>query len=469
MNKIHLVYPFDFEELKKAIEEELGYEVVDWDYSLAQFKAFSEGKKINAEIALINGATETDKHEIFNFLREIRINLPNVKLIVQFPESLKGDTEWVTKIVGLGIYNIHFLDEFDIDDVEKWLKTDLTLADYNHLFEKNKFENEEKIESKTTFVEEDNEVRKKKNKTKEKVKKNEKTKHKVSLRLPKVNLPSFSFKTLFGRKNNQQEIKREYQSINDSSINKEFYKEPAKSLDDIFGLSKPNHAQVVKKDEIIINPLKDNSTPETKIVGFFSGTKGSVGKTTLSGNTAAYLTTKGYKVALIDADEQSRGATVMAFQDDHMLPAKSSILGGVTVYSLSSINIDQLSKEFDYVILDFGNIITFQTISVLHKCDTLFLIAIPESLSVSIIRRFLEKEGKPLENRLHLVINRYAAGRGMEPWEVAKKMGLKVSFIVPDDLEHIEEANKKQKAVIFLKNNLISQSLEEGLNKLKIV
>ncbi|MDP5276129.1 AAA family ATPase [Chengkuizengella axinellae] len=493
--KIHLVYDSEYEGLKDALEED-GYEVIERDYSLEQFKDYSMGGRTKSDVALINGYNGSlDKHGIYETLKQIRVNLPKLRLIVQFPESFNEDRKWVLDIIGLGIYDIHFIDEFDLHDVENWLHNEMTIASHSgSATEENtmnqspiqkpiKKQEEEQINNKNRNEISDLEIQQPSITQSHSVQQEQAstdidetpaikkvTRWKNFLNIFKIKKMRLKSRTKVPRK-----TKKNKKVVNSKSGNDQ---EVQKSLDEIFELTPvPNpkvqivNTSVAEEFTENSNVNKKNKKPQSKakIVGFFSGTKGSVGKTTLSSNTAAYLQFQGFKVALIDADEHSRGATMMSFQDDVSLPKKSAILGGVTIYSLSSIQIEDIQSKFDFIIIDFGNLISFSTMNVLRQCNTLFLIAIPESLSVSIIRRFLDKEGKELLDRIHLLINRYEAGRGIEPWDVAKRMGLECSFIIPDDIQNIELASSKKTAAIFVKKNLIKEPIDKGLKKLNII
>ncbi|NDI36646.1 AAA family ATPase [Chengkuizengella sediminis] len=495
--RIHLVYDSEYEGLKDALEVD-GYEIVERDYTLEQFKDFSMNGNTNTDVALINGYNGSlDKQGIYDTLKQTRVNLPRLRLIVQFPESFSEDRKWVLDIIGLGIYDIHFIDEFDLHDVENWLHNEMTIASHSgNTSEENtmnqspiqrpiKKQEKKDLNDKKSYVESDLTIEQQPIITQSQTIEHLSVDNDINPVVTKetrwkdfFNIFKIKKIKLKSRSKVHSKIKKSNKDVNNKPEKEQLVQ---RSLDVIFELTPvPNPNIKITGSQTVSEEIPQNTQdikknkrePQNagKVIGFFSGTKGSVGKTTISSNTAAFLQYQGFKVALVDADEHSRGATMMSFQDDVSLPKKSAILGGVTIYSLSSIQLEDIQSKYDFIIIDFGNLISFSTMSVLRQCNTLFLIAIPESLSVSIIRRFLDKEGKELINRIHLIINRYEAGRGtLEPWDVAKRMGIECSFIIPDDIQNIELASSKKTAAIFVKKNQLKEPIDKGFKKLNII
>lgn len=127
---IHLVFSVEFNEMKEALEE-AGHVVIEWDYSLEQFRDFSENRENHSDVALIDGAGTHEKKHMIELLTEIRRNIPDLRLIINFPEELKTDKEFINKLLSLSIYDLYFQDEFAIDDIELWIRTTKTFADYD--------------------------------------------------------------------------------------------------------------------------------------------------------------------------------------------------------------------------------------------------------------------------------------------------------------------------------------------------
>ena len=129
---IHLVYEEDYVEQLKGILEGAGHNVVEWDYALSQFADFSGRMQSSADLALVDGqAGVYAKKEIIESLGQVRKNLPYLRLIVIFPLSLEKDEAFIAKLLTLSIYNMYFRDEYDLDDLERWITTPKTYADYN--------------------------------------------------------------------------------------------------------------------------------------------------------------------------------------------------------------------------------------------------------------------------------------------------------------------------------------------------
>jgi MinD-like ATPase involved in chromosome partitioning or flagellar assembly len=72
-----------------------------------------------------------EKREIIESLSHVRRNLPFFRLIVVFSSSVEKDEAFIEKLLTLSIYDMYFRDEYGIEELEHWLKTPKTYADYN--------------------------------------------------------------------------------------------------------------------------------------------------------------------------------------------------------------------------------------------------------------------------------------------------------------------------------------------------
>lgn len=130
--RIHLVYEEEYMDQLRTILESAGHTITDWDYSLSQFADFSARKEINSDLALIDGqAGVISKKEIIESLENVRRNLPNLRLIVIFMKKLEKDEAFISKLLTFSIYDMYFKDEYDIDELETWIKTPKNFANYN--------------------------------------------------------------------------------------------------------------------------------------------------------------------------------------------------------------------------------------------------------------------------------------------------------------------------------------------------
>lgn len=103
------------------------YTVTGTDVTLEQFHIAAEAGSIEAEVALIDATAGTlQKQESIRLLQQVRMCIPETRLIVLLPES---DVEWQKALGTYGIYDLYVIDKFAIEDVVKWIVTRKTIAD----------------------------------------------------------------------------------------------------------------------------------------------------------------------------------------------------------------------------------------------------------------------------------------------------------------------------------------------------
>src|SRR5690606_24439685 len=106
-------------------------EILYTDTSLDTFSqwANSDDEKC-AEIALVYGLSIvskgdhffSQKQSIYERLKEVRLARENLRLIVIFPSQVQAETDFVSSIAQLAIYDMHFTDDFYTDDIIEWIK-----------------------------------------------------------------------------------------------------------------------------------------------------------------------------------------------------------------------------------------------------------------------------------------------------------------------------------------------------------
>lgn len=160
MSNLHLVYPADLVgQLKEALESE-GFRVSGYDISLEQFLDAAEAGQIEkSSLILIEGTagvSVNQKTVSAMHLAKIRAALPTSRIIVHLPVSFEKDLPYTTRIVQMGIYDIQFADEFDINTIRGWIDNTKTFADYPQLHGALHVDNDQdakKSQQTTTFVE----------------------------------------------------------------------------------------------------------------------------------------------------------------------------------------------------------------------------------------------------------------------------------------------------------------------------
>jgi hypothetical protein len=125
--KLHLVFDLSIlTPLAEALETQ-GYSIAGTDVTLEQFAVAASAGQVDAETAIVDGGLGVvRRQDCVNYLKEVRMRVPDMRLIVILPEL---DSEWQRSLGMYGIYDVYAAEQFGIEDIQKWIQTKKTLAD----------------------------------------------------------------------------------------------------------------------------------------------------------------------------------------------------------------------------------------------------------------------------------------------------------------------------------------------------
>ncbi|MGG1878813.1 hypothetical protein ABDI30_14735 [Paenibacillus cisolokensis] len=113
-------------QLAEALEEH-GHVISGTDVTLEQFAIAASAGQLDGEVALVDGGLGVvRKQDCINYLKEVRMRVPDMRMIVILPEL---DSEWQRNLGMYGIYDVYVAEQFGIEDIQKWIQTKKTLAD----------------------------------------------------------------------------------------------------------------------------------------------------------------------------------------------------------------------------------------------------------------------------------------------------------------------------------------------------
>ncbi|PTQ56256.1 MAG: hypothetical protein BSOLF_0533 [Candidatus Carbobacillus altaicus] len=444
IKNIHLIFAEGPAEALQAALEQEGFTVTR-DMNILLFSAAI--KTVHADIALIQGDMPgISSTEVLEAVRKIRLTKPEMRLVFIHPTK---DPQLLTGLIALGVYDHHIAGEFSLEDLLNWIKTSMTYRDAYVLIESTltvnePFLQERSLEKREEVIDEQENVHEKSLEEKEvivqqkSVKQETKKKKAKTKKVAKTQAKTFLLKDLF--QSIAMRLKR-----NRLKNGFEDEEETYEDLDTFFNtVSKP-------PEEVPEARLEKRAIKERMgyVVAVYSGTKGSTGKTTLSIALAGYLARKEKNVALVDADESSYGASILLFGDPTITPRKNRILNGATLYPKQAIE-GSLRNSSTITIIDFGAVLTPEDIRILEKANLVLVVTLPETATVSIIRRHILKNNIP---NARLVINRHVPGEGLPPWDVAKSMNLPLLETIPFDLQSLETGALQKINVIDVRGN----------------
>ena len=444
---IHLIFAEGPAEALQSALEQVGFNVTR-DMNILLFSAAI--KTVHADIALIQGDMPgISNTEVLEAVRPIRLTKPEMRLVFIHPTK---DPQLLTGLIALGVYDHHIAGEFTLEDLLDWIQTPMTYRDAYVLIEstltvREPFAKEDHEEvnvkqkpfkkggdAKEDYEEshEEREVTAERKPIKQETEKKAKPK-----KVPKTKASPFRIKAIIESIAMRFKRNRVKNMVEDEE-------ETYEDLDTFFNtVSKP--PEEVPEVRVEKRAIKERMG---YTVAVYSGTKGSTGKTTLSIALAGYLSRKIKNVALVDADESSYGASILLFGDPTITPRKNRILNGATLYPKQAI--EGSLRNSTITIIDFGAVLTPEDVRILEKADLVLVVSLPETATVSIIRRHILKNNIP---NARLVINRHIPGEGLPPWDVAKSMNLPLLETIPFDLQSLEKGALEKINVIDVRGN----------------
>lgn len=150
--RLHVIFPKDYmDTIVEALEKE-SYTVTHKDYQLETFYHWAMAENDHSPTALIIDPLdegiplEAKAEEYVRYLTDIKINKPNMRLIINLPSQFSRAKNMQRNFVSLGIYDFYFEDNFSVQTILKWIENKRTLADVKSLIVHESIE--EKIEEK---------------------------------------------------------------------------------------------------------------------------------------------------------------------------------------------------------------------------------------------------------------------------------------------------------------------------------
>lgn len=125
--KLHLVFDLSILTPLVGALEGHGHSIAGTDVTVEQFAIAASAGQVDAEVALVDGGLGVvRKQDCINYLKEVRMRVPDMRMIVILPEL---DSEWQRNLGMYGIYDVYAAEQFGIEDIQKWIQTKKTLAD----------------------------------------------------------------------------------------------------------------------------------------------------------------------------------------------------------------------------------------------------------------------------------------------------------------------------------------------------
>jgi len=219
-----------------------------------------------------------------------------------------------------------------------------------------------------------------------------------------------------------------------------------------------------------------------KVICITSG-KGGVGKSTITGNLATALASKGYKVVAIDADTGLRNLDLVLGLENRIVYDLVHVVEGVCPVEKALVKdkrtknlfllpaaqtkdksavkpedlvevVEKLRGKFDFVFVDSPAGIEEGFKTAVTPADTFIVVANPEMASVrdadsvtGLCEAMGKSEPKLIVNRLDW--KKVAKGNMLDAEDVVQILGLELLGIVPEDKDMVSYINRGEPAVLF--------------------
>lgn len=219
-----------------------------------------------------------------------------------------------------------------------------------------------------------------------------------------------------------------------------------------------------------------------KVICVTSG-KGGVGKSTITGNLATALASKGYKVAAIDADIGLRNLDLILGLENRIVYDVIHVIEGVcpvekalvkdkrtkNLYLLPAAQtkdksavkpedlvkiVEELRDKFDFIFIDSPAGIEEGFKTAVAPADRILVVANPEMASIRDADRvtgLCEAMGKPEPKLIINRLNPKKTSRGdmLDADDVVQILGLELLGIVPEDKDMVSYINRGEPATLF--------------------
>ena len=299
---LHLVFPAEILDSIAGDLEQVGYTVAQRDSSIDTMVDWATSTEEKIDCAVVYGLAVTSlgesnntKEAAYQLLKQVRIHQEDMRLIVLFPEMMKYDKDFISKIAQLNIYDIHFMNSLNTNDIVYCIENkrgfqhvERLLSDYESDEEDEAYDVDDMFETE----EEDEEEEIQKETLQEKFfkrKQREKENTKNDKEREKIQFPSF-----FMPKKGQTEEEQPKKLPKSPKKPKETKEKQYNLLENISHIT----TKLTPKKETVKYKYRSFSS---KVI-VVTGTKGGIGKTEVTLNLAAALREETYidRICVVD-------------------------------------------------------------------------------------------------------------------------------------------------------------------------